>query len=52
MAVVKEYTDENCKIKIDDKYCVRTKEEAQKILDEAARLYSEYFSERPEEYKE
>lgn len=39
MAIVKEYMDGNCKITFCDDYCVKTKEEVDKLLANAAEIY-------------
>lgn len=47
MAIIKEYTEGNCKIYIDDLSCTRDKNDIHKILDLLSEEYSRYFSENP-----
>jgi predicted transcriptional regulator len=52
MAIVKQYISGKTKITIDDMHCVKTQSEIHNILAEVSNLYSQYFTEHPEDYKE
>lgn len=50
IAIVKEYIEENCIVRILDDSMVKTKEESDKILKEIDDIFSRYFSENIELY--
>jgi hypothetical protein len=55
MAIVKVIKDGNCTISFDDKYCLDPIKDAKKIqdiIDAVGKIYSDIFSEHPEDFKE